>query len=165
MPDDLAATLIARLDAAESRLRSLSTATYPPEARDPEPAPGGEESWGAAKVWGHLSEFPAYWTAAARTVLAAPPDAPATFGRRTTDASRMDPIDGAAQVPVPELFARCAAGIAAARTFLGTVHGADWDRVGVHVVRGETPVRRIMEAMLADHLEEHAAQLERLAAS
>jgi hypothetical protein len=165
MTDALATALLARLDAAEARLRTLSTASYPSGATDPEPAPDGEASWGADKVWGHLSEFPAYWTAAARTVIAAPPDAPATFGRRITDASRMDPIDGAAQVPVPELFARCAAGIADARAFLGTVQTADWERVGLHVTRGETPVRRILEGLLVDHLEEHAAQLERLAAS
>ena len=57
----------------------------------------------------------------------------------------------------------CVAGISAARAFVATLSGADWERVGVHVTRGEIPVGGIMETMVAGHLEEHAAQLERLA--
>jgi len=162
MTDERATALIARLDTAEARLAALAAGPLPDG--ETEPSPGGEETWSASQVWGHLSEFPAYWTASARRVLAAPPDAPASFGRTTADASRMAPIAAAAAVPVPELFRRCAAGIAQARTFIGALAGPDWDRIGVHVVRGEIHVHGIMDAMIADHLEEHAAQLERLAA-
>jgi len=161
MTDERATALIARLDAAEARLAALAAGSLP--GGETEPSPGGEETWSASQVWGHLSEFPAYWTASARGVLAAPPDAPAAFGRTTADTSRMTPIAAAATVPVPELFRRCAAGIAAARAFIGVLSGSDWDRIGVHVVRGDVPVGGIMEAMIATHLEEHAAQLERLA--
>lgn len=162
MTDDRGTAIIARLDAAEARLAGLAARPLP--GGETEPSPGGEETWTAAQVWGHLSEFPAYWTASARRVLAAPPEAPASFGRTLTDASRVTPIAGAASLPVAELFAGCAAGLAEARRLLGELSGTDWDRIGVHVVRGEVPVSRIMEAMIADHLEEHAAQLERLAA-
>ena len=83
MTDDRATALIARLDAAETRLAALAAEPLPDG--ETEPSPGGEETWTASQVWGHLSEFPAYWTASARRVLAAPPDAPAAFGRTTTD--------------------------------------------------------------------------------
>lgn len=163
MTDARGADLIARLDAAELRLGAHAARPLPEGETDP--SPGGEETWSAAQVWGHLSEFPAYWTAAARRVLAAPPDAPASFGRTTTDPSRIDPIAGAAGTPVGVLFARCSAGIAEARGFIATLSGVDWDRVGVHVVRGEIAVSAIMETMLARHLEEHADQLDLLAAA
>jgi hypothetical protein len=161
--DERGAALIARMDAAEARLRALAAGPLP--GGETEPSEGGEETWTAAQVWGHLSEFPAYWTAAARRVLAAPADAPASFGRTTTDTSRVVPIAGASGVPVAELLARCCAGIAEARSLVTGLSGADWDRVGVHVVRGAVPVSGIMERMVAGHLEEHAAQLDRLAAS
>lgn len=163
MTEARGADLIARLDAAEARLATHASRPLPDG--ETEPSPGGEETWTAAQVWGHLSEFPAYWTAAARRVLAAPPEAPASFGRTTTDPSRVTPIAGAAGTPVAELFARCAAGIEEARVFIATLSGGDWDRIGVHVVRGEVPVSGIMESMLARHLEEHADQLDRLAAA
>jgi hypothetical protein len=161
MTDARGADLITRLDAAEARLAAHAARPLP--GGQTEPSPGGEETWTAAQVWGHLSEFPAYWTAAAHRVLAAPADTPASFGRTTTDPSRVTPITGAAGTPVEELFARCSAGISEARAFIATLSGGDWDRVGVHVVRGEVPVSGIMESMLARHLEEHADQLDRLA--
>jgi hypothetical protein len=160
---DRATELLARLDAAEARLAVLATEPLP--AGETDPTPGGEETWSAAQVWGHLSEFPAYWTQAARQVLAAPAEAPASFGRTTTDASRVEPIAAAAGVPASELFRRCAEGIAAARVLIGELAAPDWDRVGIHVVRGEVPVGAILESMVARHLEEHADQLERLAAT
>ena len=163
MTDARGTALLARLDASEVRLRTLAAAPLPGGETDP--SAGGEETWTAAQVWGHLGEFPAYWTAAARRVLAAPVGAPATFGRTTTDASRVDPLAAAASVAVAEQLARCMAGIAEARTFIGGLSGTDWDRVGIHVVRGAVPVSGIMETMLANHLEEHAAQLERLASA
>jgi hypothetical protein len=161
MTDARGADLLARLDAAEARL--AAHAAQPLPDGETEPSPGGEETWTAAQVWGHLSEFPAYWTAAARRVLAAPPVAPASFGRTTTDASRLTPIAGAAGTPIETLYGRCSAGIAEARAFIATLSGGDWDRIGVHVVRGEVPISGIMESMLARHLEEHADQLDRLA--
>lgn len=160
MTHEPAASLITRLDAAEARLAALAAGPVPDG--ETEPSPGGEETWTASQVWGHLSEFPAYWTAAARRVLAAPVDAPAVFGRTTADPSRLTPIAAAAGVPVSELFQRCAVGVAAARALIGELSGSEWDRIGVHVVRGEIPVRGILEQMIAHHLEEHAAQLERL---
>ena len=97
-------------------------------------------------------------------MLAAPPSAPAMFGRTLTDPSRVTPIAGAAGVTVAELFARCAAGIAETRVFIGELSGADWDRIGVHIIRGEISLAGIADGMIARHLEEHADQLDRLAA-
>ena len=161
MTDARGAALIARLDASEVRLRGLAAGPLP--GGETEPSPGGEETWTAAQVWGHLGEFPAYWTASARRVLAAPADAPATFGRTATDPTRVGPLQVAGMVPVAEQLARCGAGLADARAFIDGLSGSDWDRIGIHVVRGEVSVGGIMETMLANHLEEHAAQLERLA--
>ncbi len=163
MTDSRGTDLIARIDSAEARLASHAGRPLP--AGRTEPSPGGEETWQASQVWGHLAEFPAFWTAAARRVLEAPADAPASFGRTGTDPSRVDAIAAASGQPVGELFARCRAGLDDARTLIEGLSGADWDRVGIHVVRGEIPVSGILDGMVTRHLEEHADQLDRLAAA
>lgn len=163
MTDERGTALIARLDALEARLARLAAGPQPAGAT--EPSAGGEETWTAAQVWGHLSEFPAYWTASARRVLAAPVDAPARFGRRLDDPTRVAPVTEATTVPIGELLSRCAAGIAEARAFIATLSGADWDRIGVHVTKGAIPVSGILESMVASHLDEHIAELERLAST
>ena len=72
--------------------------------------------------------------------------------------------DHSVEAEVAELFARCSAGVAEARAFIAGLSGGDWDRIGVHVVRGEIRMSGIMERMITGHLEEHANQLDRLAA-
>jgi hypothetical protein len=154
--------LIARFDAAEVRLAALAGAGVPRGRTEPDT--GGEETWSAPQVWGHLSEFPAYWTGQARVVLAAPVDDPATFGRRVTDDSRLDPIRSAETVPVQQLLAGCRAGLAEARALAASLGPDEWERLGSHVVRGAMTVGDILERNIGNHLDEHATQLERLAA-
>ena len=67
MTDERGAALIDRLEAARERLTAIAARPLP--GGRTEPSPGGEETWNAAQVWGHLSEFPAYWTASAKRVL------------------------------------------------------------------------------------------------
>jgi hypothetical protein len=156
------AALLARFDAAEARLTALAATELPPGRTQPDQ--GGEETWSARQVWGHLSEFTGYWTEQARGVLAAPVDVPATFGRRVTDDSRLDPIRAADSETVARLLARCVEGLGAARTLVAGLAPDDWERVGEHVVRGPMTVGDILERNIGNHLDEHADQLERLAA-
>lgn len=161
MTDARAADVVARLDAAEARLAAHAARPLPDG--ETEPSPGGEETWTAAQVWGHLSEFPAYWTAALRRIIAAPVGAPAGYGRTLGDPSRLAPLVEAGGISLDDRWAACRAGIAEARALIATLSGDDWDRVGVHVVKGPQTVGQIVEVTLAGHLEEHADQLDRLA--
>lgn len=154
-------SLLARLAAVERRLAEHAAAPVPRGLTDPDP--GGEERWEAGQVWAHLAEFPAYWLAQARRVVALPTNEPVPFGRVKTDAARVEAIERDRHRDPAALLARVTASLAevsdAARGF--TSH--EWRIRGQHPTLGVMTVERIVERFIADHLEEHAAQLDDLA--
>jgi hypothetical protein len=151
----------ARLDDAEVRLLSLATRPFPPGLTEPDP--GGEERWDAAHVWAHLAEFPPYWVAQVRKILASPADEPVPFGRLADDAGRNGAIERDRLLPPEELWLRVRAGIEDARTCAAGLSPADRQRLGQHPRRGPVTVAFVLDQFVANHLEEHAAQLEGLA--
>jgi hypothetical protein len=150
-----------RLDDAEVRLVSLATRPFPPGLSEPDP--GGEERWDAARVWAHLAEFPPYWVGEARKILAAPAGEPVPFGRTAEDAGRNGAIERDRLLPPDELWARVRSGIAQARVFAAALTPAERERLGRHPRRGPVTVAFVLDQFVANHLEEHAAQLEGLA--
>ncbi len=154
-------TFITRLDAAETRLARLADHPFPAGLTEPEP--GGEERWDAARVWAHLAEFPAFWTIEIRRILAGAPGEQVPFGRMKADPGRVDPIERDRLLPIDALWSRIRSGIDAVRALAVSLSPNDWDRVGQHVRFGPTSVRSALDFFIADHLEEHAAQLEKLA--
>lgn len=158
---DTIAPLIDRLDVAEARLASLSRMPYPPGRTDPDP--GSEETWDAARVWAHISEFLHYWTAQSRAVVEAGAGALPPFGRVATDQARIDAIDHDRHLPREKLWLRVHDGIQEARAWFLQLSGDKLEILGRHPTRGAVPVRFVLEQFLVKHLEEHAAQLEKLA--
>src|SRR3972149_6448272 len=81
-------SLVARLDVIEARLAAHTDSERPGLTRADE---GTGERWGAAQVWAHLAEFPAYWVGQIRAILAAraggEPE-PIPFGRTKADPGR-----------------------------------------------------------------------------
>jgi hypothetical protein len=150
-----------RLDDVEVRLLSLATRPFPPGLTEPDP--GAEERWDAARVWAHLAEFSPYWVREARKVIAAPADPPPPFGRLTDDPVRTGPIERDRLLAPEELWLRVRAGIAEARAYAAGLSPADRERLGQHPRRGPVTVAFILDQFVANHLEEHAAQLEGLA--
>jgi len=154
--------LLARLADAVRRLAEHAAAPLPDGLSDPDP--GAEERWEAGQVWAHLAEFPAYWLGQAQRVIAQPTHAPVPFGRVKTDVGRVEAVERDRHTDPVALLERVRASLAEVSDAVQSWDDATWQLRGVHPVRGEMPVERIIETFIVDHLEEHADQLDGLAA-
>jgi DinB family protein len=153
--------LIARLSAVERRLVEHADAPLPPGLTEPDP--GGEERWEAGQVWAHLAEFPAYWLAQAQRVISLPTNEPVPFGRVKTDAGRLEAIERDRNTDPAALLQRVRGALAEVTDAARSLPPEAWTRRGMHPVRGEMSVQQIFETFVANHLEEHADQLDSLA--
>ena len=154
-------TLLARLADAERRLSDHAATPLPSGLSDPDP--GGEERWEAGQVWAHLAEFPAYWLGQAERVIAQPTHSPVPFGRVKTDAARVEAIERDRHTDPAALLERVRAALAEVSDKARAWDAETWQLRGVHPVRGEMTVERIIETFIVDHLEEHADQLDSMA--
>jgi hypothetical protein len=152
-----------RLDAVEKRLERLAGLPAASGLTEPEEPSGERWDWG--QVWAHLAEFPAYWIEQIRHVLAGPPDEAPPFGRAKTDPIRVGAIEADRGTPPPELWQRVQGQLDDLRTLLQEMTPEDWDRRVTHSTLGIMGMRKVFEPFLVGHLEEHAAQLEGLAAT
>jgi DinB superfamily len=157
---DAVRRLLARLADAERRLVEHAEAPLPPGLSDPDR--GGEERWEAGQVWAHLAEFPAYWLAQARRVVALPTHEPVPFGRVKTDAGRIEAIERDRHADPSDLLQRVRSSLAEVSDAARALSATDWTRRGIHPTRGEMTVGEIVETFIVEHLEEHADQLDSL---
>jgi threonine dehydratase len=159
----LAAPVIARLAAAQRRLADHAARPLPAGLTDPDP--GGTERWEAGQVWAHLAEFPAYWLAQIRGLLAAEAAGtvePIPFGRTKADPERIAAIERERRTDPAELLRRVTAQVAELTAMLEELPDRSWAVRGLHPTKGSMMVGTIVEEFLADHLEEHADQLDGL---
>lgn len=157
--------LLDRLAAAERRLAAHARAPLPAGLTDPNP--GEEERWEAGQVWAHLAEFPAYWLDQARRVVAgwtAGAPEPIPFGRTRQDAGRIAAIERDRWTDPAALMRRLSAGIAAVSADLRELRPRALAARGRHPTLGEMDVYGLIEHFVVEHLEEHAEQLDHLAA-
>lgn len=152
--------LVARITAVEARLAEHAAQPSPHGLTEPDP--GGEERWEAGQVWAHLAEFPDYWLSQARRVIALPTHEPVPFGRVKTDADRVAAIERDRHDNPAALLARVTSSLAEVTDAVRGFSAADWHRRGQHPTLGVMTVERIVERFIADHLEEHADQLDGL---
>lgn len=152
--------LIARLEAVERRLVEHADAPLPSGLTEPDP--DGEERWEAGQVWAHLAEFPAYWLTQAQRVISLPTNEPVPFGRVKTDAGRVGAIERDRHTDPHALLARVRSALAEVSDTARSLPPDAWTRRGAHPVRGEMTVQQLFERFIADHLEEHADQLDGL---
>jgi len=156
--------LLARMAVAEGRLAAFA-ADPPPGLTDPDPASG--ERWDAGQAWAHVAEFVPYWQGEIeRVVIAAQRGvgSPIPFGRTSADPGRVGAIEAGRHEPPAEQMARLAGALSLLRTYLLRLSPAAWSARGVHSRLGEMTVAQIAERFIVSHLEEHADQLEKLAA-
>lgn len=160
---DQTSGFIARLDAVDQRLAAQARADLPAGAlTDPDPPTG--EQWEAGQVWAHLAEFIPYWLGEAATLIEHGHDAePVPFGRTKSDPGRLAAIERDRAEDRRNLWHRVSGDIDALRTFLGQLRPADWTARGLHPTLGEMDLPRFLDEFLVGHLEQHAAQLDRLA--
>jgi hypothetical protein len=154
--------LLGRLDAVEARFAAHAASATPTGLTDPDE--GGEERWEAGQVWAHVAEFVAYWHREAKSVLESPAGEPASFGRTKSDEARIAAIERDRHESPAELMRRVTDGLAALRGFVRKLSPDDSAREGRHTVRGLVTVRQIIQVFEVNHLEEHADQLDGLAA-
>ena len=152
----------ARLDAVEKRLEQHARGDVP--AGLTEPDPGGTERWEAGQAWAHIAEFVPYWHTELESVIAAYAGEPVPFGRIKTDPGRIAAIEMGRHDPLPESFERVREAIGGLRRYLDGLTSAEWNAVGRHQTRGDMDVEAIVERFVVAHLEEHADQLDGLAA-
>ena len=152
--------VLARLSAVERRLVEHADAPVPSGLTEPDP--GGEERWEAGQVWAHLAEFPGYWLAQAQRVIALPTNEPVPFGRVKTDAGRLEAIERDRHTDPGALLQRVRSSLAEVTDVAHSLPSEAWTRRGMHPVRGEMTVQQIFETFIANHLEEHADQLDGL---
>ena len=155
--------LLARLAVAEGRLAAQAEHP-PPGLTDPDPATG--EQWDAGQAWAHVAEFVPYWQGEAEKVIlgADRGNGPVPFGRTAEDSGRIGAIERGRQEPPTRQMSRLAGELARLRTYLLTLTPGQWSARGVHPRRGEMTVAEIIDRFVVSHLEEHAEQLEKLAA-
>lgn len=154
--------LIEMLETVEGRL-TLNAAQPAPTGLT-EPDEGATERWEAAQVWAHMAEFVGYWQSQLEKVIDGYRGQPVPFGRTKEDPDRLAGIESGRAVPTAELMAEVHSGIETTRRYLPTLTAEQWSSVGLHARRGEMPVSRIVKQFVVDHLEEHAEQLDGLAA-
>ena len=152
--------LIDRLADAERRLVKHAAVPLPPGLTEPDP--DGEERWEAGQVWAHLAEFPAYWLAQARIVIAGASDQPVPFGRVKTDPDRIAAIERERHTNPSALLERVRASLAEVADAARSFPAGAWTRPGAHPARGVMSVHQIIERFIVEHLEEHAEQLDGL---
>lgn len=152
--------LLARLADAERRLAEHAAAALPEGLSEPDP--GAEERWEAGQIWAHLAEFPAYWLAQARRVIAQPTQPPVPFGRVKTDAGRLAAIERDRHTDPGSLLERVRASLAEVTEAARSWDSETWRLRGMHPTLGEMTIERLVEHFIVDHLEEHADQLDAL---
>jgi len=156
-------SLMARLAVAEGRLAAFAE-NPPPGLTDPDPATG--EQWDAGQAWAHVAEFVPYWQREVHRVVAGAGTGadPVPFGRTSEDPGRVGAIEAGRHQPPAEQMTQLANALSRLRTYLVGLSGAQWSALGVHGRLGEMTVAQIVERFVVGHLEEHAEQLEKLAA-
>jgi hypothetical protein len=99
-----------------------------------------------------------FWLGEIERILASPVE-PAPFGRVATDAIRLATIERDRTLPANELFDRIEASAARLERRLRDLGSDQAGQRGLHPARGEMTLPEVTERFVANHLEEHAAQL------
>ena len=153
---------LVRIDDVRGRLEGLvGTAPVPKGLTEPDEPSGEQWAWG--QVWAHLGEFVPYWMAQIKAIVEGDGEKPVPFGRVKTDEGRIAAIEADRGTPPQELMDRLAFQLRDLRVFLTDLSPEAWQREGVHETLGVMNVDKIVDMFLAKHLEDHAAQLDRLA--
>jgi hypothetical protein len=159
-----AEALLERLEAVLAHLERLAGEQPPEGALTEADEPTGER-WEWGQVWAHTAEFPAYWMARLREVLAKPDTGePPPFGRTKTDPDRIGAIERDRHTPPQRLLVRLRGDLDDLRDLLSELSAKDWGRSVRHPTLGVLDMPRVFEEFLVGHLEGHARQLDGLLA-
>ncbi len=153
---------VTRLEYVAMRLQRHAAPQPSSGLTDPDEPSGERWEWG--QVWAHLAEFVPYWISQMRLIVEAPGPGPVPFGRTKTDPGRVDAIERDRNLPTAELWARLQGQLGELRKFLEELPAEARTKQGEHPTLGTMDMPRIVDAFLVGHLEDHATQLDGLAA-
>ena len=156
---------LARLRAVEARLRGHADRELV-GLTDADAESG--ERWEAGQVWAHLAEFPTYWLSEIGGVLsdrASGARDAIPFGRTKADAGRLAAIERDRRTAPEQLMRRVAAGISDWAALIRSLPPQAAAAIGLHPTLGEMSLAEMLERFVVGHLEEHADQLDALAAT
>jgi hypothetical protein len=158
-----AAAFWERLGSVESRLIAHAPRDIPTNTlTTADPATG--EQWEAGQVWAHVVEFVPYWLGEVRHVVDQGGSDPVPFGRTKSDPERIAAIERDRGTDRSALWSQCSAASLALRIFLLTLPESAWRARGRHPTLGDMDLATIIDEFLVGHLEQHADQLDELAA-
>ncbi len=160
--EHLRAAFVARLNRVEQRLTERG-ARWPGDGLTPPDAATGEQ-WDAGQVWAHLIEIVPYWHGEVLELLVDPEPQPKPFGRIKSDPGRIAAVEEARHEDIQILLLLTLDAISGVRQFLATFPASAWELRGLHAGQGEMTMERIVDFFIVGHLEEHADQLDILAA-
>jgi hypothetical protein len=160
---EAATEFLARIDMAEQRLTMVAATDPPPAGLTAPDQPSGER-WDWGQVWAHVAEFVPYWVGQVRAIVASDGPGPVAFGRTKADSGRIEAIERDRTMATGELMARVSEHLAELRQLSRALGDDDWTVLARHPTLGEMRVEEIFEEFVVGHLEEHADQLEDLAA-
>jgi hypothetical protein len=155
-------SLLARMADAERRLGEHAARPVPAGLTDPDALTS--EQWEAGQVWAHLAEFPGYWLGQINRVIAQPTHGAIPFGRVKTDAVRLEAIERERHTDPRALLERVRTSLAEVSNAARSWPSDTWRLRGAHPTLGEMTVERMLDHFIVSHLEEHADQLDGLAA-
>jgi len=160
----VAASWIERLDAVMIRLQALAGQASGSSEALTEADPQTGERWEEGQVWSHMAEFVPYWLARCERIAQDGRDRPVPFGRAGDDPERIAGIELGREMPIRDLFSQIRTGAAQVREWLEALDPEAWQGRGEHPTAGVVDLDRVMDQFVVGHLEEHAEQLEVLAA-
>ena len=160
--EERVAAFMARLDAAERRLIAHASAAHRQGLTGADAATREQWDWG--QVWAHLAEIVPYWTDRIADLLAVPEPQPKPFGRVKSDAARIAAIEAGRHGDVEQQLAVTLSAVEGFRDLLRRVRPGDWALRGLHAGQGDMTLERIIDFFVVGHLEEHADQLDLIAA-
>jgi histidinol-phosphate aminotransferase len=152
--------IVDRCDAADVRLVAHAATSH---AGLTDPDPGGTEQWDADQVWAHLAEIGGYWRGELAHVVDAAQADPVPFGRVKTNEGRIAAIERGRHRPVADNLDDARRALSALRAYIAGLSEQDWGRVGRHQTLGDMTIERQLEEFHIGHVEQHLAQLDRLA--
>jgi hypothetical protein len=152
---------VLRIDEVGRRLEALATLAPAPHGLTEPDKPSGEQ-WEWGQVWAHLGEFVSYWMGEIKKIIESDGEQPVPFGRVKTNPVRVEAIEADRHRPPRELMERLASQLRGLRVLLTGLTPEDWQKQGVHETLGVMNVQGIVDMFLAQHLEDHAEQLNRL---
>ena len=118
-----------------------------------EPSAG---QWPVMSTLSHVAEILPYWAHQAELIARSPGTA---FGRTHDDAGRIGAIEQHRRDSLDATVARIRAGLAESVSTLRGLPTDGWARAGQHPTRGSMTAEQVIDKLLLDHVEEHAAQV------